>query len=31
MGIEMGLAVYVLLEAGFRLFELRGVVRSRWG
>jgi hypothetical protein len=31
MGIEMGLAVYVLLEAGFQLFELRGIVRFRWG
>jgi len=31
MGIEMGLAVYALLKAGFQLFELRGIVRFRWG
>jgi len=31
MGIEMGLAVYALLGAGFQLFEPRGIVRFRWG
>jgi preprotein translocase subunit SecY len=31
LGIEMGLALYVLLEAGFQLFEPRGIVRFGWG
>ena len=31
MGSKMSLAVYALLEAGFQLFELRGIARFRWG
>jgi hypothetical protein len=31
MGVEKGLAVYALLKAVFQLFELKGIIRFKWG